>query len=111
ADAQEAIVRTCAQRLRPVMLTTITTVLGLLPMALALNIDFVNREIYVGGPGTQWWKQMASAIAGGLVFATVLTLLLTPALLMIQANISQRLHARRLRCQSGTDNAAPSAWS
>ncbi len=109
ADAQEAIVRTCAQRLRPVMLTTITTVLGLLPMALALNIDFVNREIYVGGPGTQWWKQMASAIAGGLVFATVLTLLLTPALLMIQANISRRLHARRLQCQPSADNAAPTA--
>jgi multidrug efflux pump len=77
--AREAIVRTCAQRLRPVMLTTVTTVLGLLPMAIALNIDLVNREVFMGGPGTQWWKQMAAAIAGGLVFATILTLLLTPA--------------------------------
>ena len=110
-DAREAIVRTCAQRLRPVMLTTITTVLGLLPMALALNIDFVNREIYVGGPGTQWWKQMASAIAGGLVFATVLTLLLTPALLMIQANLSKRWHARRIEREPAAGDAAPSPWS
>ncbi|RMF98354.1 MAG: efflux RND transporter permease subunit [Gammaproteobacteria bacterium] len=95
-EAAEAIIRTCAQRLRPVMLTTITTVLGLLPMAMAVNIDFVNREIFLGGPGTQWWKQMASAIAGGLVFATLLTLLLTPALLTIQANIARRWRARRL---------------
>ena len=94
--AREAIVRTCAQRLRPVMLTTVTTVLGLLPMAMAINIDFVNREVYMGGPGTQWWKQMASAIAGGLVFATLLTLVLTPSLLMIQANIAQRIKQRRL---------------
>ena len=93
--AREAIVRTCAQRLRPVVLTTVTTVLGLMPMAMAVNIDIINREVYVGGPGTQWWQQMASAIAGGLVFATLLTLLLTPALLMIQANISRRLAARR----------------
>ncbi len=94
-NAKEAVIRTCAQRLRPVMLTTITTVLGLLPMAIALNIDLLNREVYLGGPGTQWWKQMASAIAGGLIFATLLTLLLTPALLMIQANISRNWRTRR----------------
>ncbi len=100
-EAREAIVRTCAQRLRPVLLTTVTTVLGLLPMAMAINIDFINREIFVGGPGTQWWRQMASAIAGGLVFATLLTLLLTPALLMIQANIERKWRERRgLRSES-----------
>ena len=108
-DAGDAIVRTCAQRLRPVMLTTVTTVLGLLPMALAVNIDFINREIFLGGPGTQWWKQMASAIAGGLVFATLLTLLLTPALLMIHANAATRWRARRLArspAQPAADQAA-----
>jgi multidrug efflux pump len=94
-EAREAIIRTCAQRLRPVLLTTVTTVLGLLPMAMAINVDLLNREIYTGGPGTQWWKQMASSITGGLVFATILTLLLTPSLLMIQANISNRLRLRR----------------
>ncbi len=94
-SAQEAIVRTCAQRLRPVMLTTVTTVLGLMPMALAWNIDLVNRDFYIGGPGTQWWREMASAIAGGLIFATILTLLLTPSLLMIQANVSRRFRKAR----------------
>jgi multidrug efflux pump len=104
--AREAIVRTCAQRLRPVMLTTVTTVLGLLPMAMAINIDFVNREVFMGGPGTQWWKQMASAIAGGLIFATLLTLVLTPSLLMIQANIAQRIKQRRL-LKSGPAQTRP----
>ncbi len=105
--AREAIIRTCAQRLRPVMLTTITTVLGLLPMALAINIDFLNREVFIGGPGMQWWQQMASAITGGLVFATLLTLLLTPALLMIQARISHHVMARRRR--SGGNMPVPPA--
>ena len=95
--AREAIIRTCAQRLRPVMLTTVTTVLGLLPMAMALNVDLVRRDVYLGGPGAQWWREMASAIAGGLVFATILTLLLTPSLLMIQANVSRSFRERRER--------------
>lgn len=79
----EAILRTCAQRLRPVLLTTITTILGLMPMVLRINIDFITREITVGAPSTQWWTQLATAVAGGLAFATVLTLVLTPCLLML----------------------------
>ena len=93
--AREAIIRTCAQRLRPVMLTTVTTVLGLLPMAMAWNVDLISRDFYVGGPGTQWWQEMASAIAGGLIFATILTLVLTPGLLMIQANVARRFRTRK----------------
>ncbi|MGI9342519.1 MAG: efflux RND transporter permease subunit [Gammaproteobacteria bacterium] len=107
--AREAIVRTCAQRLRPVMLTTVTTVLGLLPMAMSLNVDLVRRDVYLGGPGAQWWREMASAIAGGLIFATILTLLLTPSLLMIQANVSRRFRARRERKRSGSGTEAPAA--
>jgi multidrug efflux pump len=87
--------RTCAQRLRPVMLTTVTTILGLAPMAVALNVDLINRDIYFGGPSTQWWQQMASSIVGGLIFATILTLLLTPSFLMIQANVSAYFRDRR----------------
>lgn len=94
-SSREAILRTCAQRLRPVMLTTVTTVLGLMPMAIGLNIDLIGREIFFGGPSTQWWKQMASSIVGGLVFATILTLLLTPCLLIIQTNISRKYRERR----------------
>lgn len=96
ADAFEAILRTCAVRLRPVLLTTVTTILGLMPMVFALNIDLIARDVSVGAPATQYWTQLSSAVAGGLAFATILTLLLTPSLLMIQANVSERLANRRL---------------
>ena len=98
ATPMEAILRTGAQRLRPVLLTTATTILGLLPMVTRINIDFVTREIDVGAPSTQWWQQLATAIAFGLAFATVLTLIVTPALLMIRANLAAwRLRRRDKR--------------
>lgn len=78
----DAALRTGAQRLRPVVLTTITTILGLLPMVFALTVDFVGRDLSVGAPSTQYWVQLATAISGGLLFATPLTLLLTPVLLV-----------------------------
>ena len=70
ADAFEAILRTCAVRLRPVLLTTVTTILGLMPMVFALNIDLIARDVSVGAPATQYWTQLSSAVAGGLAFAT-----------------------------------------
>ncbi|OQW94380.1 MAG: MFS transporter [Beggiatoa sp. IS2] len=82
-DRYEAVLRTCAQRLRPVFLTTITAILGLIPMVLGISIDFVTREISIGAPSTQWWIQLSTSIAFGLAFATVLTLVLTPCLLML----------------------------
>jgi len=86
----EAILRTGAQRLRPVLLTTVTTVLGLMPMVLEVNIDLLGRNIEFGGPSTQWWSQLATAVAGGLTFATLLTLILTPCLLSLAARWSQQ---------------------
>lgn len=83
-DQHEAILRTGAQRLRPVLLTTVTTILGLMPMVLQINIDLFKREIAFGAPSTQWWVQLATAVAGGLAFATVLTLVLTPCLLALR---------------------------
>ena len=56
-------------------------------MVLSLNIDLFNRIIQVGAPSTMWWTQLASAIAGGLAFATILTLLLTPCLLVLSDSI------------------------
>jgi len=79
----EAALRTGAQRLRPVVLTSVTTALGLMPMVIGLNLNFFTREIVYGAPSTQWWTELSSAIAGGLVVATVLTLVVTPAMLML----------------------------
>jgi len=90
-DAKLAVLRTGAQRLRPVLLTTVTTILGLLPMVLKVNIDFFSRQITIGAPSTQWWTQLSSAIAFGLAFATILTLVVTPSALMVRANMRDRL--------------------
>jgi multidrug efflux pump len=88
--AMEAILRTGAQRLRPVLMTTVTTILGLLPMVAEVNIDFIGRNVDIGGPSTEWWSQLATAVAGGLAFATVLTLVLTPCMLALKAKRDER---------------------
>jgi len=80
---REAALRTGAQRFRPVMLTSVTTALGLMPMVIGLNVDFFARDIVYGAPSTQYWTELSSAIAGGLVVATLLTLVVTPAMLML----------------------------
>lgn len=94
-DVVEAVLRTAGQRLRPIMLTTITTMFGLLPMALQINMDFVNREIVIGGPVSVWWVQLSTAIIFGLGFSTLLTLVLVPVLLAAPTVIRQRRAARR----------------
>ena len=94
----EAALRTGAQRLRPVVLTSVTTALGLLPMVIGLNIDFFNREIVYGAPSTQYWTELSSAIAGGLIVATVLTLVVTPAMLMLR---EKREHRRGYSAVTG----------
>ena len=80
----EAIVQTGVQRLRPVILTTITTIAGLLPMMFAVSIDFQAGGITVGAPSAMMWTQLATAIVFGLGFATVLTLVVTPSLLALR---------------------------
>ncbi|MDH3265760.1 MAG: efflux RND transporter permease subunit, partial [Gammaproteobacteria bacterium] len=105
SDAYDAILRTCAIRLRPVLLTTVTTIVGLMPMVLGVNINLIAREVSIGAPSSQWWTQLASSVAGGLAFATVLTLFLTPSLLMIKAQQEARRASRRAR-RAGGDIAA-----
>jgi multidrug efflux pump len=94
-DVTQAILRTGAQRLRPVLLTTVTTVLGLMPMVTGVNIDFLNRLVQVGAPSTELWQQLSTAIVFGLTFATVLTLLITPCALMFRHNAAAWIARRR----------------
>jgi multidrug efflux pump len=81
-NAYDAIVETCRERARPVVLTAVTAILGVLPIAFGVNIEFLSREVSVGAPATQWWISLSTAIVFGLGFATILTLIVTPAALM-----------------------------
>ncbi len=93
----DAILRSCAQRLRPVLLTTITTMLGLLPMALQINLNFINRTLELGSITSIWWVQLSTAIIFGLGFSTLLTLVLTPALLALPTVWAQRFWPKSKR--------------
>jgi multidrug efflux pump len=86
-DAREAVIKTAAQRLRPILLTTSTTIAGLIPMATQINLDFFNQAITVGGITSVWWIQLSTAIIFGLAFSTILTLVLIPVLLTTPGNI------------------------
>ena len=77
----EAIVRTAEDRIRPVLLTTITTMAGLAPMMFGLSLDFIGGGYSIDSPTSLWWKQLATAVVFGLGVATVLTLVFTPAML------------------------------
>jgi len=77
----EAIIRTAEDRIRPVLLTTITTIAGLAPMVLGLSLDFIAGGYSIDSPTALWWKQLATAVVFGLAVATVLTLVFTPAAL------------------------------
>jgi multidrug efflux pump len=79
--ADEASVRAAAQRFRPVMLTTLVTVVGLLPLMFQIHPNFHNGHIEYRAPGSEWWVQLSGAVVWGLSFATLLTLVLTPVLL------------------------------
>ena len=92
--SSEAVLAAAKSRFRPVMLTTVTTIVGLLPLANGISIDIVHRSYTVGGMVASWWQPLASAIVNGLAFSTILTLLLTPAMLLIPDIISKRLGFR-----------------
>ena len=89
-EAYDAIIETCRERARPVVLTAVTAILGVLPIAFGVNLEFVTREVTVGAPSTQWWINLSTAIVFGLGFATILTLIVTPAALMAIAQLAER---------------------
>ncbi|MGQ3013107.1 MAG: efflux RND transporter permease subunit [Flavobacteriales bacterium] len=98
SDLMQSIVDAGATRLRPVLLTAITTVLGLVPLAIGLNIDFVgllnngNPDIYMGGDNALFWGPMSWTVIFGLTFATFLTLVAVPAMYLINDKVNARVH-------------------
>jgi multidrug efflux pump len=94
-DPIEAVIRSSAQRLRPVFLTTITAILGLLPMMIALEINFATRHVTIGDPFAMMWMQLSTAIVFGLAFSKGITLGLVPALLALPHRVHQTHHGFR----------------
>ncbi len=98
---EEAIIEGGRARLRPVLLTAITTVLGLLPMALGFSFDFVAFKFQFGTDSSQWWTELAWTIIFGLSFATILTLIVVPLLVLLDHRIRSFLGRKR------SDNPIP----
>ncbi|MDC1186865.1 efflux RND transporter permease subunit [Gammaproteobacteria bacterium] len=82
-EKSEHIINACKQRLRPILLTSLTTIFGLLPLAMGLSVDIVARDILVGSRIVDWWSNLAVSIVFGLGFSTFITLILTPAVLAL----------------------------
>ena len=80
-NVKDATLRAAAQRIRPILLTTVTTILGLLPLMFQLNVNFVERTVTIGSMTSSWWVHMSTAMVFGLAFSTVLTLVFAPVML------------------------------
>ena len=79
----DAVLQTCRERARPVVLTAMSAILGVLPIAFGLGLEIFHHETTINAPSTQWWIALSSAIVFGLSFATLLTLVVTPSMLMV----------------------------
>ena len=93
---RELIMTTGLRRMRPVLLTAITTILGLIPLSTGFEFDFTELHFSSGGESSQWWKGMGVAVIFGLAFATFLTLVVLPVLYDFLLQIRER-RARRER--------------
>jgi len=90
-SSREALLAAGLLRFRPVLLTAITTILGLLPMATGISFDFHNFSWDIGGESSQWWGGMAIAVIFGLAVATLLTLVVVPVLCSLAHSLERRL--------------------
>jgi multidrug efflux pump subunit AcrB len=93
-SSREALVRAGLNRFRPVMLTAITTLLGLLPMATGVSFDFMKFGWDIGSESSQWWGPMAVAVIFGLGVATLLTLVVVPVLCSLEFSLREKLASR-----------------
>ncbi len=96
-DKMEAIIRGGKVRMRPVILTAVTTILGLIPLTAGINIDFIGalsldfrKVIEFGAESSEWWSNMGVAVIFGLLFATALTLVVVPVMYSLLTGISER---------------------
>jgi multidrug efflux pump len=89
-EADEAAMRSAVQRFRPVMLTTVVTVVGLLPLMFQLHPNFRGLHFEYRAPGSEWWVQLSGSVVWGLSFSTLLTLFITPAALAAPRTLSRR---------------------
>ena len=105
----DAVLQTCRERARPVVLTAVSAILGVLPIAFGLGLEIFGHEVTINAPSTQWWISLSSAIVYGLAFATVLTLIVTPSALMVftrdkrEPGAQRGLFARLFRRRSKDD--------
>jgi len=95
-NRHEAVLQTCRERARPVVLTAVAAILGVLPIAFGLGLEIFHHETTINAPSTQWWISLSSAIVYGLSFATLLTLVVTPAMLMVFTRETHRKARRGL---------------
>jgi multidrug efflux pump len=103
SPGDRAALRAAAMRFRPVLLTTLTAVVGLLPLMFQIEPNFRTGAIEFRPPGSEWWVQMAGAIVWGLSLSTFLTLLVTPTMLALPSVLRERFGRRRRRPAAAND--------
>lgn len=112
---KEALIQAGTTRFRPVMLTAVTTVGGLIPLAIGFNFDFIgfftrlDPNIFWGGEQAAWWGPMAIAVIAGLSFATLLTLVLVPVMYSVVDDVEEWAARRFLARGPAVDDAGPEA--
>jgi multidrug efflux pump subunit AcrB len=106
-EIEEIIIESGKNRLRPVLLTAITAILGLIPLAIGLNFDFfglvtdLNPHIYMGGDNVIFWSPLAWTIIFGLTYATVLTLVMVPVMFYLIKRTKYYLRDRKAEAKAG----------